>query len=190
MVAFFVCWAPFHAQRMMTIYIDEWNEFLLKVHKKIFYFSGVLYFISCTINPILYSIMSRKFRQAFKQTVLNCKTCKKQRQRPPHFSYKFVHRNGHTETSYTSVDPAGGGATQRGTVTTTAPEDKCRGNRDVALHRTESNSKRPSPSRSISGSSLKSTDELEQEEERQQVLFQIKCYDNNRNTAEVVFGVC
>ena len=31
--------------------------------------AGVLYFFSATINPILYNVMSRKFRQAFRQTM-------------------------------------------------------------------------------------------------------------------------
>ncbi|GFR92573.1 neuromedin-U receptor 2 [Elysia marginata] len=32
----------------------------------------VLYFLSCTINPILYNLLSRKFRQAFKRTLCRC----------------------------------------------------------------------------------------------------------------------
>jgi hypothetical protein len=50
--------------------------------------------------------------------------------------------------------------------------------------------KKVSPSPSISGSSLKSTDEMCQEEEIEKVLFQIKCYDSNRNTSQLVVGVC
>ena len=34
--------------------------------------TGVLYFLSCTINPILYNLLSRKFRQAFKRTLCRC----------------------------------------------------------------------------------------------------------------------
>jgi len=30
---------------------------------------GVLYFVSCTVNPILYNVMSRRFRQAFVETI-------------------------------------------------------------------------------------------------------------------------
>jgi len=31
--------------------------------------TGVLYFVSCTVNPILYNVMSRRFRQAFVETI-------------------------------------------------------------------------------------------------------------------------
>ncbi|RUS70776.1 hypothetical protein EGW08_021463, partial [Elysia chlorotica] len=73
-VAFFVCWAPFHAQRLMTVYIkqDQWTPELLALQSHLFYVSGVLYFLSCTINPILYNLLSRKFRQAFKRTLCRC----------------------------------------------------------------------------------------------------------------------
>jgi len=37
------------------------------------YCVGVLYFVSTTVNPILYNVLSRKYRQAFKMTL--CKAC-------------------------------------------------------------------------------------------------------------------
>ncbi|KAL4236821.1 Serpentine type 7TM GPCR chemoreceptor Srsx [Mactra antiquata] len=108
-VAFFVCWAPFHAQRLMTLYIPaaKWTDKLLETHKVIYYISGVCYFVSCTINPILYSIMSLKFRQAFKQTVLRPKCCRRQVNtvsKRTYFSYRFSHKNGYSETSFTSME--------------------------------------------------------------------------------------
>lgn len=71
-VAFFVCWAPFHAQRLvatyMTLPIDgsEERNLFLKIYEITTYISGVLYYFSTTINPLLYNIMSNKFREAFK----------------------------------------------------------------------------------------------------------------------------
>lgn len=35
-------------------------------------FSGVLYFVSSTVNPILYNLMSKKYREAFKETLCRC----------------------------------------------------------------------------------------------------------------------
>ena len=69
-VAFFVCWAPFHVQRLLVIYGGNIQSPALYItHKVLFYTSGIFYYISSTINPILYNIMSLKFRQAFKRTI-------------------------------------------------------------------------------------------------------------------------
>ena len=58
-IAFFICWAPFHAQRMWSIYRGA--------HKCpfLYYGSGIFYYVSSTINPILYNILSKQFRKAF-----------------------------------------------------------------------------------------------------------------------------
>ncbi|XP_011161787.2 pyrokinin-1 receptor isoform X1 [Solenopsis invicta] len=71
-IAFFICWAPFHVQRLIAIYGTNsedhitsngpWIEF---VYLLMTYISGVFYYVSTTINPILYNIMSNKFRMAF-----------------------------------------------------------------------------------------------------------------------------
>ncbi|KAK2584645.1 hypothetical protein KPH14_006993 [Odynerus spinipes] len=65
-IMFFVCWAPFHAQRLLYVYrttdfvdINEWLHPL----------SGCLYYFSTTVNPILYNVMSAKYRTAFKETL-------------------------------------------------------------------------------------------------------------------------
>lgn len=74
-VSFFICWLPFHAQRILAQYLaahwGEDNGLLVDLHFKTFYISGVLYYLSPTINPILYQLMSAKFRLAFRET-FNC----------------------------------------------------------------------------------------------------------------------
>lgn len=69
-VAFFICWAPFHAQRLVAIYgtIDHQpsHETMLQIYVIMTYVSGILYYLSTCINPLLYNIMSNKFREAFK----------------------------------------------------------------------------------------------------------------------------
>lgn len=69
-VAFFICWAPFHAQRFMALYGRayelEGHDLYRTIYQGVHYISGILYYISTCINPILYHIMSNKFRQAFK----------------------------------------------------------------------------------------------------------------------------
>lgn len=76
-VTFFLCWAPFHAQRIMAIYGKIMqksimtNELFLNVYAVLTYISGILYFLSTCINPFLYNIMSHKFRNASK-VIINC----------------------------------------------------------------------------------------------------------------------
>ncbi|XP_012276499.1 pyrokinin-1 receptor-like [Orussus abietinus] len=68
-VAFFICWAPFHAQRLLAVYAQGSgtpHPGLIIVYTTLTYISGVLYYLSTTVNPLLYSIMSNKFREAFK----------------------------------------------------------------------------------------------------------------------------
>jgi hypothetical protein len=70
-VAFFICWAPFHAQRLFAIYATKKQaSVMLKIYEIMTYISGILYYVSTTINPILYHIMSLKFREAFKVSIL------------------------------------------------------------------------------------------------------------------------
>ena len=75
-VAFFICWAPFHAQRLVAIYGTTDSDtpaspFMLTVYAIVTYTSGILYYVSTTVNPILYHIMSLKFREAFKVCIAN-----------------------------------------------------------------------------------------------------------------------
>lgn len=68
-VAFFICWAPFHVQRLVALYgagMEPATPFVQHVYAVVTYISGILYYVSTTINPILYHIMSLKFREAFK----------------------------------------------------------------------------------------------------------------------------
>jgi hypothetical protein len=39
---------------------------MLQIYEIMTYISGILYYVSTTINPILYHTMSLKFRDAFK----------------------------------------------------------------------------------------------------------------------------
>lgn len=96
-VAFFVCWAPFHAQRLMVLYVQKWTKQLLDIQMILFYISGVLYYISSTINPILYNIMSLKFRKAFRDTLL-WRSCQESRRPQLTYSYKFSRRMLHSDT--------------------------------------------------------------------------------------------
>nr|ADG27752.1 CAPA receptor variant A [Rhodnius prolixus] len=67
-VAFFICWAPFHMQRLIYVYMSDYPWYGI-VNVWLYYISGIFYYFSATINPILYNLMSLKYRKAFKQTL-------------------------------------------------------------------------------------------------------------------------
>lgn len=70
-LTFFICWAPHHAQRLLAVYGDSRQGSSFNyIFDYLTYASGVLYFTSTCINPFLYSLMSYKFREAFKVRLL------------------------------------------------------------------------------------------------------------------------
>ncbi|XP_054724055.1 neuropeptides capa receptor-like [Uloborus diversus] len=71
-ISFCICWSPFHAQRLLAIYVEEVTPTLLVTFTVLTYISGVTYYLSATINPILYQVLSVKFRQAFMDTFGGC----------------------------------------------------------------------------------------------------------------------
>lgn len=77
-ICFFLCWAPFHAQRLIAIYSPargaQWHDQHEFLYTVMTYVSGVLYYLSTCINPLLYNLMSNKFREAFRVSEELCKT--------------------------------------------------------------------------------------------------------------------
>ncbi|XP_075982262.1 neuropeptides capa receptor-like isoform X2 [Anticarsia gemmatalis] len=67
-VAFFVCWAPFHFQRLFFIYGTS-SPHYHTINEYLFYVAGAFYYISATVNPILYNVMSHRYRIAFTETL-------------------------------------------------------------------------------------------------------------------------
>ncbi|CCD67735.1 Neuromedin U receptor homolog nmur-2 [Caenorhabditis elegans] len=74
-ITFFICWLPFHIQRLLSVY-TTWSEtttisppvqFLSMI---VFYISGFCYYSNSAANPILYNILSQKYRSAFCRTIL------------------------------------------------------------------------------------------------------------------------
>ncbi|VDM01822.1 unnamed protein product [Schistocephalus solidus] len=75
-IAFFACFAPFHAERLLVLLTPEsaWinNETLWMAHELLYHISGICLFANSVFNPILYNIMSRRIRSAFKAECLSC----------------------------------------------------------------------------------------------------------------------
>ena len=74
-VAFFICWLPFHSQRLMFVVVTlygEWTLPLQQAQHVLFMVSGVFYYFNSILNPILYTIMSKRFRRGFNDMTGSC----------------------------------------------------------------------------------------------------------------------
>ncbi|XP_012268179.2 neuropeptides capa receptor-like [Athalia rosae] len=67
-VMFFICWAPFHAQRLLYVHARN-SAYYAEINEWLYALGGCLYYFSTTVNPILYNVMSAKYRGAFKETL-------------------------------------------------------------------------------------------------------------------------
>lgn len=67
-IMFFICWAPFHAQRLLYVYAQE-ADYYPDLNEWLYILSGCLYYFSTTVNPILYNLMSARYRKAFRKIV-------------------------------------------------------------------------------------------------------------------------
>uniref|UniRef100_A0A1B0G7K9 G-protein coupled receptors family 1 profile domain-containing protein n=1 Tax=Glossina morsitans morsitans TaxID=37546 RepID=A0A1B0G7K9_GLOMM len=105
-VAFFLCWAPFHAQRLMAVY-GSLSGIDSDVFNTVFHIlnltSGVLYFLSTCINPLLYNIMSHKFREAFKVTLARHFLSNKYQSQHHNYS-ALLKQNGSLRLHHTTVN--------------------------------------------------------------------------------------
>merc|ERR1719336_1586406 len=78
---FFVCWAPLHTQRLMYVahFIHKFDfiseETYYVSNENLMYITGVFLYLNSTINPIIYNVISAKYRKAFKETLFNPSTC-------------------------------------------------------------------------------------------------------------------
>jgi hypothetical protein len=82
-IAFIICYAPFHVQRLITSRLNVSHlTFLQQRTITIFYFiSGIFYYIGSTVNPIFYHLFSRKYRLACIRTMQRILHCKQYRYR-------------------------------------------------------------------------------------------------------------
>ncbi|XP_061746160.1 neuromedin-U receptor 1-like [Nerophis ophidion] len=64
-IVFGFCWAPFHVDRLMWSYMDSTVERHVEIFEHVHVVSGVFFYLSSAINPILYNLMSTRFREMF-----------------------------------------------------------------------------------------------------------------------------
>uniref|UniRef100_A0AC35FPG6 G-protein coupled receptors family 1 profile domain-containing protein n=1 Tax=Panagrolaimus sp. PS1159 TaxID=55785 RepID=A0AC35FPG6_9BILA len=64
-VVFFICYLPYHVERLIVWYSNESCEQSI-VCLLLYPITGLLQYISATLNPIIYNLMSYRFRTAFR----------------------------------------------------------------------------------------------------------------------------
>ncbi|KAL1123053.1 hypothetical protein AAG570_002141 [Ranatra chinensis] len=77
-------------------YSEVKSQTIVDVYIGLTYISGILYYLSTAINPILYNIMSHKFREAFKSTPAQLCGRRGRRVSVPARSYSILSRGGNT----------------------------------------------------------------------------------------------
>ncbi|KAJ3602531.1 hypothetical protein NHX12_030284 [Muraenolepis orangiensis] len=66
-VVFGVCWAPFHIERLLWSSISQWTDTMHAVYQCVHILSGVLFYLSSAVNPIIYNLLSTRFRECFRE---------------------------------------------------------------------------------------------------------------------------
>ncbi|TSK16211.1 Neuromedin-U receptor 2 [Bagarius yarrelli] len=70
-LAFAICWAPFHIDRLLWSFITNWTEHMHNIFEYVHILSGVLFYLSSAINPIIYNFLSSGFREQFLELMCN-----------------------------------------------------------------------------------------------------------------------
>ncbi|XP_053575630.1 neuromedin-U receptor 2 [Bombina bombina] len=65
-MVFAICWAPFHTDRLFFSFVVVWTEPLANVFNLIHVVSGVFFYLSSAVNPLIYNLLSRRFHTAFR----------------------------------------------------------------------------------------------------------------------------
>lgn len=103
-VSFFICWLPFHIQRLLSLFITyhdgNVSPAVETLFSLVYYISGCCYYSNSAINPILYNLFSEKYRKAFCLTILGARITKRIR---PHWQHS---RNGLRQLENSSAFPS------------------------------------------------------------------------------------
>ncbi|RXN27986.1 neuromedin-U receptor 2-like protein [Labeo rohita] len=68
-LVFAICWAPFHIDRLFWSYITSWTDHMYNIFEYVHIISGVLFYLSSAVNPVIYNLLSSRFRERFKALV-------------------------------------------------------------------------------------------------------------------------
>ncbi|WKY14444.1 hypothetical protein Q1695_000188 [Nippostrongylus brasiliensis] len=68
--ALFVCHLPFQIQRLLFFYMEN-ERSVSALNQYLFFISGFLFYLAPIVNPILYNVVSRRFRRASKDVLMS-----------------------------------------------------------------------------------------------------------------------
>ncbi|OXB77225.1 UNVERIFIED_CONTAM: hypothetical protein H355_012592, partial [Colinus virginianus] len=74
-LAFVICWLPFHIGRIIFISTQDTRTMLFSQYFNIFALQ--LFYLSASINPILYNLISQRYRAAACKLLLPCRRVRK-----------------------------------------------------------------------------------------------------------------
>lgn len=86
-IVFGICWAPFHIDRLMWSFVSQQTEGLLRAFQYVHVVSGVFFYLSSAANPVLYSLMSSRFRETFREAL--CLGTRSHHRKPHHHSHSL-----------------------------------------------------------------------------------------------------
>lgn len=68
-LSFFLCLLPFRILTLLVILVsdDHWKSFKMEHYYNVLYFCRVMLYLNSAVNPILYNLMSSKFRKGFRK---------------------------------------------------------------------------------------------------------------------------
>ncbi|XP_062868396.1 neuromedin-U receptor 1 [Trichomycterus rosablanca] len=108
-VMFGICWAPFHTDRLMWSFMDELSDVrIMQTYEYVHLISGVFFYLSSAVNPVLYNLMSTRFREMFKEVMCGHKGGSAQRK------YSLSVTRTTVRSVLSDVAPGNGNATADG----------------------------------------------------------------------------
>nr|XP_032808698.1 neurotensin receptor type 1-like [Petromyzon marinus] len=99
-IAFVVCWLPYHSRRLMFCYVPDsaWHPAVFNFYHYFYMLTNTLYYVSSAINPVLYNLVSAGFRHTFAATL----GCRRAEEREPGTMQVYT-RAGSSQSSVHTV---------------------------------------------------------------------------------------
>lgn len=104
-IAFFVCYAPLYLQRLLLAIITLCSNLNVEISSLsnfmayLYVISGITFYFGSVINPILYNVISNKYRRAFID-LFRCRSLHKKRVNKSHQKQFHVTRPQNQSVAY------------------------------------------------------------------------------------------